>query len=276
MATYGLLIIGNFYFYKGLQKGKKHKFIILIILCLPFFVMGDRETIIVFLTTPIMVYHFYYAKIKFAKLLVLGAFLFLIIGSYGYYRTANSLNVDFLNLLLFELSAQFSYSEISNLVYEYYPGNKIFYNGSVMFGDFLFFIPRFFWPGKPLNYGSQLVQMDVLPQFNIIGGGISNFEAMSPLALGYADFGKIGIILSMIIIAIFLKSIRDYFTINNQKNFFSIILFGVFFTAIPKLVRGLMGSILQSLFLGLLPLFIIMIFLGNMGSIKKYKHSLTN
>lgn len=238
---------------------KKLAYLIPVMTAIPFLIFGGREKILIFLLVPFIIWHYTVQKLSFKKIVIVSVFVFIFIVLFGYFRAAGNLNFkDIKRLLASEASAQFSYSEIALMVYKYYPESHGFYHGKLMTQDFLIFIPRVIWPGKPINYGSQLVQLDILPQLADIETGFGTYEAFSPLGLGYADFGIAGAAFAMFVCGFIWRGIYEFFKRSDTRNPYSVMIFGLMIVMLPKIAGGFMGSILNGIILWIIPLIILL------------------
>lgn len=238
---------------------KKLVYLIPAMTAIPFFIFGGREKMLIFLLVPFIIWHYTVHKLTLKKIAIGFLFAFVFIVLFGYFRAAGNLQFkDTKRLLLSEANAQFSYSEIALMVYKHYPELHGFYHGKLMAQDFLIFIPRAIWPGKPINYGSQLVQLDILPQLVDTETGYGSYEAFSPLGLGYAEFGIIGAAFAMFICGLVWRGIYEFFKRSDTRNPYSVMIFGLMIAMLPKIVGGFMGSIFNGIILWLIPLIILL------------------
>ncbi len=244
---------------------KRLAYLIPVIIAVPFIVFGGRETLLIFLMSPLIIWHYAVRKLALRKIvfIILIAIIFIVI--FGYARVSGSINLfsNFKYMLVFESTAQFSYSENALIAYHYYPKEKDFYYGQLMMQDFWIFLPRLIWSAKPINYGSQLVQLDTLPHLIDTRTGYGTYEAISPMGLGYADFGMAGAMFAMLVYGVFYRSIYEFFRHNGTFNPYNVMIYSLMVIKIPNTVRGFTGSIIACFVLWFIPL-IIMTKIGSM------------
>lgn len=116
--------------------------------------------------------------------------LFPFFDNFRYYNGSISLafNFDYLNSMNFDASQEFM------ILMKY----KIITFGKQLLGTLLFFVPRMFWPGKPVGSGATLAaQQDAF----------SNIS-MPFFAEGYINFGYVGIFLFTVFLA-FISAFLD-------------------------------------------------------------------
>jgi len=249
------------YFIKNLKGvfAKKLAYLIPVMTSIPLFMFGGREKVLIFLLVPFIIWHYTIRKLNWKKIAIVSLFVLIFIVLFGYFRAAGNLNFkNIKRLLASEVSAQFSYSETALMVYKYYPKVHGFYYGKLMSQDFLIFMPRLIWQDKPINYGSQLVQLDILPNLADKVTGFGTYEAFSPLGLGYADFGIIGVAFAMFVCGLIWSWIYEFFKRSDTRNPYSVMIFGLMIVMLPKIAGGFMGSILNGIILWIIPLVILL------------------
>jgi oligosaccharide repeat unit polymerase len=122
------------------------------------------------------------------------------------------------------------------------------------FGWIIFsFIPRSFWPNKPVNIDTY-IGMKVYHTNSFGAGGIPP-GVFSEL---YLNFGYFGIFLGCFIIGVILKWINNYFLIKGVNNINMIIIYVTCFMSIGV---GIFGSSISSAIVGILHKLIPIIFI---------------
>lgn len=86
--------------------------------------------------------------------------------------------------------------------------------GNQLLGVVFFWVPRSFWPSKPVGSGSYIAKETHLPFTNL---------SMPYMGEGYLNFGLLGLILFSVVLAyIFAKLDSNYWKFNNNNNFTSL------------------------------------------------------
>jgi hypothetical protein len=97
---------------------------------------------------------------------------------------------------------------INTMVYEYmvqqFPEQNKYLHGTGIVPAFIFFVPRAFWPGKPLPTGGVVSSM----WFNVIEPPVS----VGPTLPGelYANFGPLGIFFGMFLVGKIIRAFNSY------------------------------------------------------------------
>ena len=143
-------------------------------------------------------------------------FVFPFLGNFRYYSGALSFrfSFDYLNTLNYDASQEFMILMNYDLVTY----------GKQLLGAMFFFIPRSFWPGKPIGSGATLASLQPGAWTNI---------SMPFIAEGYINFGVVGIFIFTIVLAL-LAALCDktYWyapDLNHRKSFapFYFVLVGI-------------------------------------------------
>lgn len=117
---------------------------------------------------------------------------------------------------------------------------KSYLLGENLMAILLFFVPRSFWPEKPVVGG--LVVGEDLYLNSLAGTDNLSFFLGGDL---YMDFGYIGVVLGFVVVGLLWKKVltTNYLKVE-EKNFISCVLTG----SIPILVRGPLGSVVGYFF----------------------------
>lgn len=162
-----------------------------------------------------------YRRNLLVSLFIVGLlFVFPFLGNFRYYSGALSFgfSFDYLNTLNYDASQEFM------ILMKY---DLITY-GKQLLGALLFFVPRSFWPGKPIGSGATLAGLQPGAWTNI---------SMPFIAEGYINFGMVGIFIFTIVLALlaalFDKAYWYARDTNHKKSFapfyFVIVGISVFF-----------------------------------------------
>ena len=125
---------------------------------------------------------------------------------------------------------EFIKGHFTNLHYDAYPNiiatfkyvNQYdFQLGNQLLGSLLFFIPRSYWPNKPISTGELIG--DYLMSFNYLW--FNNISATF-VAEAWIDFGIVGIILFSFLLSLLVKKANIYFLTDNSFHY----IFGLYST----------------------------------------------
>ena len=105
------------------------------------------------------------------------------------------------------LMAAIKYSEIESITY-----------GRQLVGAVLFFVPRSFWPNKPVGSGHFVAENMLMTRYSF---WFTNISMPFP-AEGYINFGILGIILFAFILALISKITDKWYKYNDLRLFFSL------------------------------------------------------
>jgi len=137
--------------------------------------------------------------------------VFPFLNQFRYFSTDTSLNFG-LNFDMFAEGHFDSYQNFALIVTE-----NIITWGHQLLGVILFWVPRIFWPTKPVGSGHYIAEK--------LGMSFSNISA-NFFAEGYINFGFLGIILFVVFLAWFTSHMDNlYWTVIHHKenNFFRVI-----------------------------------------------------
>lgn len=108
--------------------------------------------------------------------------------------------------------------------------------GRQLLGAVLFFIPRSFWPGKPISSGAEIA--------HTIGLTFDNISAPLPME-AFIDFGLIGVVVFAFVIGYFLRRVDNSYWQNtdlNRNSFIDIL----YCYAVPFFMFLCRGSLLST------------------------------
>jgi hypothetical protein len=110
--------------------------------------------------------------------------------------------------------------------------------GWQLLGAIFFFIPRFFWPSKPIGSGAQLAQ-DLNYDFTNI--------SMNIYGEGYVNFGLFGCILFASILGVIFSKADYWFEFSSNKTAISIYVYYLTLGFLTMLLRGDLMTAISSL-----------------------------
>lgn len=146
--------------------------------------------------------------------------------------------------------AAIKYSEIESITY-----------GRQLVGAVLFFVPRSFWPNKPVGSGHFVAENMLMTRYSF---WFTNISMPFP-AEGYINFGILGIILFAFILALVSKITDKWYKYNDLRLFFSLyVCFHMIF-----MLRGDLMSSFAYLVGNLLAIFFVPLILNKIN----YKYS---
>src|SRR5271157_395897 len=94
--------------------------------------------------------------------------------------------------------------------------------GAVTLSYVWFYVPRALYSGKPFTYGPNVILTWIYPGFESVARRTGFTPGMLPWAVGYADFGVIGVMAAGAITAWIAKAVFEYFLDN--RDFLSFVL----------------------------------------------------
>lgn len=179
--------------------------------------LARYAVVLYWLPVALLLFPQLYRRNLLVSLFMIGLlFVFPFLGNFRYYSGSLSFgfSFDYLNTLNYDASQEFMILM----------GYDLVTYGKQLLGALLFFIPRSFWPGKPIGSGATLASMQPGAWTNI---------SMPFIAEGYINFGMIGIFIFTIVLALLAAlSDKTYWhapDLNHRKSFgpFYFILVGV-------------------------------------------------
>ena len=183
--------------------------------------LARYAVVLYWLPVALLLFPQLYRRNLLVSLFIVGLlFVFPFLGNFRYYSGALSFgfSFDYLNTLNYDASQEFM------ILMKY---DLITY-GKQLLGALLFFVPRSFWPGKPIGSGATLAGLQPGAWTNI---------SMPFIAEGYINFGMVGIFIFTIVLALlaalFDKAYWYARDTNHKKSFapfyFVIVGISVFF-----------------------------------------------
>lgn len=242
-------ILASILFYTAnINKMNWWKYLVLFMLVfIVFLVSWQRMKIIAMVVGLIFVRHAIKKKIKFNFLKFVVGSVFLVIffillsEAFVVYRSVGlaDFSIDKLppthEIYIHEAMRTFNPTESFTIIARDVPTVLSFQYGKTYSDIFILFIPRFFWPGKPLNIGAngifseeffyeQYVVKDTVFTTTILGEGFINF-------------GLVGIIISMVACGVFLRGVWIYYQ-KDPTSKLRIIMYSALFGHMPILIRS--------------------------------------
>lgn len=236
----GLFITSIFLFfiYYFASLTKRVKYIVIILFC--YFVLmelsvGNRRDFL-----PMIVGFFWIfvntkgIKLTFIKFIyiVIGLFLFLFLGSIRSSATSTE-TFNYFNLVMLTLSSNefiYPFYTLGYSVSKFLSGTLSFsYGTTIFYNPIVFFIPRLFFPDKPLSLAVQFV--------NEIDSAMG--YAYSPVTEFFVNFGILGPFICFLILGVIISKIQSFK--DQRLNF-------IFFTLIPDFCRGEIATFLYQFF----------------------------
>ena len=208
---------------------KKYLFILFTLTLLTVFPLGIARNGAAMYWLPIVILwvHKWIRGRRFLWLAFIGLFFaFPFLDNFRYFsgKIDYNFNLDYLASMNFDASQIF----MATLK------TKSITNGLQLLGTFLFFIPRFLWPGKPIGSGAYLVESN--------DGWFTNVS-MPFFAEGYINFGFLGIIIFIILLGLSSKYFDlRYWKSYNHGGFFQ----GYYLLLLGALIFILRGDLMSS------------------------------
>lgn len=109
----------------------------------------------------------------------------------------------------------FDYFSYSARFIERFPNFRFRY-GQVVASDLWYYVPRALYPEKPYAYGPNLLIAFMNPGFERIVRHTGFTPGMLPWAVGYADFGVLGVVGAALVTAWISKAAFEYFLKNRD------------------------------------------------------------
>ena len=224
------------FFYAATQiKGKAvTKFLLLLIMILSVFPTGVARYMVAFVYIPLALLYIPImrrASVFSVTLIISLLFIFPFLDQFRYFAGFNGLkifpSVEFFYAAHFDAYENFASAVESNFVTY----------GYQLLGSLLFFVPRVFWPGKPVGSGYEMAENN---------GYSFNNISMPFLGEGYVNFGVAGVLIFSVLIGYFMAKTDSRFAAKNdariKPNYFS----AVYYFLIGALFFLLRGDLLSS------------------------------
>jgi oligosaccharide repeat unit polymerase len=211
-------IFFNLYIMLGLfvYKRKFLHALFCVFLGLPYGTKGKFFFIMIYF----LVYYFFVSKHKvklrnpFYFITIISMVLIIMFCAFWY----TSIGLDQSQILKFAVGYGNEYEnnfhDLINHFKTYFPHG--YFHGEILFGNSIYpYIPRVFWPGKPLYYGDLYLAYIVYPTESINNTGAPSF---GPIGQCYADFGFAGGMIQIFIEQMFLGYLLGRYEIKCLKN----------------------------------------------------------
>jgi oligosaccharide repeat unit polymerase len=246
----------SYIYHKG---GKFYKsllfYLIFIIMLLILSSYASRTAFLSLMLIPVIYFHFRYRKINLKKALILLIILFAIVTAYDVYRQPEIITSKYAGTLKDKIKTSIgsSFAEIDgfSIILEHIPSKRDFFYGQVELEGLIYpLIPRAIYPDKKLVWGTSAIQEVYMPHY------LHRFTSFSVSIFGpgYADFGWVGIIMSMFFLGFIFKYLYIKFK-QNENNDGTLFLYIFFICNVVNIVRDGIN-----VFLALIPyLFVISI-----------------
>lgn len=214
-----LLIIATIFWFASLSKARESKLFWVCCICvfLMFMVLGRRSTILLLIGSMLIIYHYLFKKIRLKSAIVFGSLLFSLLISIYVYRIVSGHSqktklYDSLseNPLVFVMEqSEFRNFDMFLLIIEETPERIPHHWGSDILNIFYTPMPRSIWPDKPKPVGLRLVN-EFFPERK---------AGIPPTLLGqlYLNFHLPGIMVGMLLLGIFCKTIYVYFQLHKNN-----------------------------------------------------------
>ena len=172
-------------------------------------------------------------KYRYAFTLIMSLSLLVVFPLLNLFRHADSSE----ELAFFDQFTQLHFDSYASLAFVW--ENDIISSGRQLLGVFLFWFPRSMWEDKPVGSGYWIAT-----EHELFEGGFSNVS-MNFMGEGYINFGMIGIVAFVIILALFSKKMDTVFWERykgDYHNFFSL----YYLYLLPMSFFCLRGDLLSS------------------------------
>jgi hypothetical protein len=202
-------------------KNRLKLFIIVVLNCFCWFVLGSKGFVITFLQFFILFTLIFNRKLLPIWVLPLSAVLIILLSI----KLFNLESIDFKTINFFFTEVIFSYFDQIKVSINYFEnlaiGKVNLFYGEVFTSGFWTYIPRSLYPQKPFTYGTLLVNEALFPGSAELG----NTPAFVDVVYDYLDFGFIGVIINSIFniyyvmnTAILLFFIKNNKIVNSNSN----------------------------------------------------------
>ena len=210
------------------------KYLLLLIMFLSVFPTGVSRYMVAFVYIPLALLYIPImrrASVFSVTLIISLLFIFPFLDQFRYFAGFNGLkifpSVEFFYAAHFDAYENFASAVESNFVTY----------GYQLLGSLLFFVPRVFWPSKPVGSGYEMAERN---------GYLFNNISMPFLGEGYVNFGVAGVLIFSFLIGYFMAKTDSRFTAKNDAttklNYFS----AIYYFLIGALFFLLRGDLLSS------------------------------
>ena len=210
------------------------KYLLFLIMVLSVFPTGVARYMVAFVYIPLVLIYIPIIRNSavFAATLIFSIlFIFPFLDQFRYFSGFDNLNI--LPSVEFFYAAHFdAYENFASAV----EGGFVTY-GYQLLGSLFFFVPRVFWPSKPVGSGYEMAERN---------GYLFNNISMPFLGEGYVNFGVAGVLIFSFLIGYFMAKTDSRFTAKNDAttklNYFS----AIYYFLIGALFFLLRGDLLSS------------------------------
>lgn len=235
------------------------KFWLFFILTLFFLLLNNSKAPIFVLFTSVFIIYYYYIKRVRLLALLIGSFSFIfvfifwellfreyfVLGEFASYNSNDSIlqNLSFKFGEFF--TGNFMQVQTVSIIMDSFPSNFNFFYGSSILMIFYLWIPRFFFPNKPLT-GAGEFTLTLWPDKYLHNGA-----TLPPGLIGelYLNFSWYGIVFGMLIIGFTYGYYWKKFAINKNNDFVNSIFFVILISLMIHFFRGeLCSPLLLSIF----------------------------
>lgn len=232
--------------------------------------VGLRWPIIVILTVPIILRHYYEQKRIRMRHLVLGIpVLLVLLTGLNYFRNYGRHMFDMLSLetllgsVVQTILAALDPFQTSVEIIQSVPEKLGFQYGLYYVYTLLAPIPRALWPSKPV------VSIEWLITETIYGQNPLEGPTVTPTLIGdlYLNFHVVGIVVGMFVWGLFWQAMYSYL-LSNKKNIGVVLMYALLLLSGINVVRGSLGGFIIATLISLAPI-VIAILYANGGRILK-------
>lgn len=215
------------------------------------FLSGWRGKLVLGAIIPILYYHYRVRRFPVYVIILGGIFVYIFINALAVMRSSADLSV--MIALLFENAADndFAFLDLGNsgelstssnllkLINGIESGETSYYWGGQFISQFGAFVPRFFWPDRPL-LASELFVKTFYPVIYDQGGGYGLFFHQE----GYWDFGFLGVFFYALLLGYLISWVYDGLVLKRNGQFWVLlyaVLYGSFILTVVR--SGFVGMI---------------------------------
>lgn len=149
-----------------------------------------------------------YKKIRVYKILLWSIPILILFILYHFSQTNNAENPMLAAISYFDI-----YEKQSFLLEKFENNKHALYYGEINLSSYYKFIPRIFWPDKPVAYGFAILNYDFLPEF-----AAANYMPSFGLGTLYADFGMASIIIGGVMAGFIRRYCYNIMLSSNYNN----------------------------------------------------------
>ena len=149
-----------------------------------------------------------YKKIRIHKILLWSIPILILFILYHFSQTNNAENPMLAAISYFDI-----YEKQSFLLEKFENNKHALYYGEINLSSYYKFIPRMFWPDKPVAYGFAILNYDFLPEF-----AAENYMPSFGLGTLYADFGMASVIIGGLMAGFIRRYCYNIMLSSNYNN----------------------------------------------------------